>query len=72
MVVRMKGYVIEDSSDLSLADFNDAVAAHENERDCCGSEFGNYGCTRAIGHTGPHIAATGPDAITAVWEEDAL
>lgn len=71
MVLTLKGHVITDSSDLTRADFDDAVGGHERTmEDSCDSEFEHYGCTRLLGHTGPHIAATGPDSVTAIWESE--
>lgn len=72
MKVQMtRGYVIADEADLTLADFEDACADnHDKAEDGCDSTFDNWICTRLLRHTGPHIAATGPDAVTAIWEED--
>lgn len=74
MVVRMKGYLIEDSSDLSRNDFEDAVGGEaRTEESECESEYLGFSCTRSRDHHGPHICATGPNTITAIWEtaEDA-
>lgn len=61
------GYVVEDSAGFTLADFEDATQDDDGEK--CWDAFGGYACSRADGHTGPHIAATEADAIAAIWEQ---
>lgn len=65
-----KGYTVEDPADFTLADFQDAVGhlASDDSELMCFDPFDCWSCTRLKGHTGPHAAATSPDAITAIWE----
>lgn len=52
---------------VTVVQLAEALAEH---RTYCDAEFEDtYGCTRAQGHRGPHVAGFGPDAIVAVWED---
>lgn len=70
MRVVMEGYTIKDGADFTLADFEDATknSTYRDGREMCESQFDSWACTRLIGHTGPHAAASGEDAICAIWE----
>ena len=55
-----------DFPEITREEFLDAVSP----LDICESEWDGYICTRSTkGHSGPHVAASGPDSICAVWED---